>query len=116
MPTDGIRPLRSEDFRTLVRLEARVFGTSGDGVVGPCFLRLCCEFFADTCFLSFVEGKPAGYLLCFVRGATAYCSTVAVLPEHRGGRVALGLTRRLMEVLAGRVDSCCFMARTREGS
>jgi ribosomal protein S18 acetylase RimI-like enzyme len=116
MPNDGVRPLRSDDFRTLVDLEDRVFGASGDGVVGPCFLRLCCEFFADTCFLSFVEGKPAGYLLCFIRGATAYCSTLGVLPEHRGTRVALDLTRRLKEVLAARVDSCCFMVRAREGS
>src|SRR3989475_13228273 len=82
-----IRPLRSEDFAPLMRLEEDVFGANGEKTLGPYYVRLCCEFFTDTCFIAFVEGEPAGYVLCFLRGREAYCTTLAVAPRVPGTRL-----------------------------
>lgn len=106
-----IRPLTSDDFATLMRLEEDVFGASGEDTLGAYYVRLCCEFFADTCFLATVDGKAAGYVLCFVRDREAYCTTLAVAPEFQGGRVAVRLVRTLVSALAGRVDSCWFTVK-----
>src|SRR2546427_12435762 len=72
-----IRPLRSEDFAPLMRLEGDGFGANGEKTLGPYYVRLCCEFFTDTCFIAFVEGEPAGDVRCFVRGREAYPPTLA---------------------------------------
>ena len=57
-----IRTLRSEDFAPLMRLEEEVFGASGEKTLGPYYVRLCCEFFVDTCFIAFADGEPAAFL------------------------------------------------------
>ena len=106
-----IRPLRSEDFAPLMRLEEEVFGANGEKTLGPYYIRLCCEFFTDTCFIAFADGEPAGYVLCFVRGKEAYCTTLAVVPKRQGSRLALRLVRTLIAAIAHRVDSCWFTVK-----
>lgn len=106
-----IRTLRPEDFGELMRLEEQVFGAEGEGVLGPYYVRLCCEFFADTCFVATEGGRGVGYVLCFVRGREAYCTTLAVAPDHQGSRVAFRLLRALVASLQDRVDACWFTVK-----
>lgn len=106
-----IRALRPDDFATLMHLEEEVFGRAGEKTLGPYYVRLCCEFFGDTCFLAEEDGRAVGYVLCMVRDRDAHCTTLAVLPEAQGTRAALQLVRRLIVALAGRVDSCWFTVK-----
>ncbi len=106
-----IRPLRQDDFPEIMRLEQEVFGASGEGVLGPYYVRLCCEFFDESCFIAVEDGRAVGYVLCFVREREAYCTTLAVAPEMQGSRVAFQLLRSLIAALAGRVDSCWFTVK-----
>jgi hypothetical protein len=68
-----IRSLRQDDFTGLMRLEEEVFGAAGEGVLGPYYVRLCCEFFGETCFAAVEDGGIVGCVLCFVKGREAYC-------------------------------------------
>jgi ribosomal protein S18 acetylase RimI-like enzyme len=106
-----IRPLTTEDFAELMRLEEEVFGASGESVLGPYYVRLCCEFFTDTCFIAEDQGRAVGYVLCFVREREAYCTTLAVAPDLQGSRVAIQLLRALVGALHGRVDACWFTVK-----
>ena len=106
-----IRPLTQDDFSELMRLEEEVFGAAGESVLGAYYVRLCCEFFQETCFIAVEQGRAVGYVLCFVKGREAYCTTLAVAPELQGSRVAFQLLKALIGALVGRVDSCWFTVK-----
>jgi ribosomal protein S18 acetylase RimI-like enzyme len=71
-------------------------------------VRLCCEFFADTCLLVEVEGQAVGYILSFVRDREAYCTTLAILPEFQGSRATHALLRGFVSAILDKADSCWF--------
>jgi len=96
MPERTVRPIRSEDFGLLMRMEEEVFGSSGERVLGPYYVRLCCEFFSDSCSIAFDE---------------AYCTTLAVAPAYQGTRVAFLPIRALISSLMNRCESCRFTVK-----
>ncbi|MCM2332725.1 MAG: GNAT family N-acetyltransferase [Anaeromyxobacteraceae bacterium] len=106
-----IRALRQDDFSELMRIEEEVFGVAGEGVLGAYYVRLCCEFFADSCFVALEDGRIVGYVLCFLKGREAYCTTLAVAPGRQGSRVAIQLLRALTSSLLDRVDSVWFTVK-----
>ena len=81
MSAHRVRKLRSDDFAVIMTLEESIFGAAGEGVLGPYYVRLCCDFFYDSCFIATVDEQAAGYLLSFIRDREAYCTTLAVVPE-----------------------------------
>lgn len=103
-----VRNLTSDDFAGLRVLEADIFGAAGDGVLCPHYLRLCTEFYGDTCFMALADGRPVGYLLCFVRDRDAYCTTLAIRPEFQRTRVTLMLLAAFVRAIVDRVDVCWF--------
>jgi ribosomal protein S18 acetylase RimI-like enzyme len=103
-----IDPISPEDFPHLMQLEEDMFGGSGDGTLGAYYIRLCCDFFGDSCFIARVHGEPVGYLLAFVRGREVYVTTLALKPKYQGSRVIVLLLRALVNAVADRVDRCWF--------
>jgi len=103
-----IRTLVTDDFATLATLENDVFAAMGEAVLCPHYLRLCTEFYADTCFLALADGRPVGYLLCFVRGREAYCTTLAVRSEFQRTRVTHMLIAAFVRTVVDQVDTCWF--------
>lgn len=103
-----VRSLKPDDFDALMSLEHTLFGGDDDGVLGPYYVRLCCDFFANTCFLVEVAGEPVGYLLSFVREREAYCTTLAILPRYQGTRALVSLLRVFTAAVADQVDAVWF--------
>ncbi|HYU15874.1 MAG TPA: GNAT family N-acetyltransferase [Candidatus Acidoferrum sp.] len=103
-----VRILKKTDFEALSRLEQAVFGAQGEAVLCPHYLRLCCEFFADTCFLVLADGEPIGYLLSFVRDREVYCTTLAIAPSYQRTRAVALAIRAFLTAILDRVDSCWF--------
>lgn len=106
-----VRSLGSEDFGALRQLEIDVFGAAGDDMLCPHYLRLCTEFYADTCFLALADGRPVGYLLCFVRGREAYCTTLGIRAEYQRTRVTLMLLAAFVNRIVDTVDVCWFTVK-----
>jgi len=112
----SVRSLRSEDFPTLMQLEEQVFGATGESVLGPYYVRVCCDIYADSCFLCEVEAddgttRVVGYLLSFVKGREAWCTTLAIHPDFQGSRVVLRLIQAFAHRVIGTVEVCWFTVK-----
>ncbi len=106
-----IRPLTRDDFAALAELERDIFGAMGEGVLCSYYLRLCCEFFPESCFLALDDDRPVGYLLSFVKDREVYCTTLAVRSEYQRGRVTVNLIGAFVRHVFGRVDACWFTVK-----
>lgn len=106
-----VRSLERADFDALMALEQQIFAAEGEGVLGPYYVRLCCEFFTDTCFVATAGDDIVAYVLCFVQEREAYCTTLAVHSAHQRTRVLFKLLRQLVITLERRVDTCWFTVK-----
>ena len=111
MPSYEIRTLRADDFQRLAGLEQEIFGAAGEGLLCPHYLRLCCEMFADSCFLALDGERPVGYLLGFVKERQAHCATLAVVEAYQRRRVTTGLVSAFVRSICERVDECWFTVK-----
>ena len=106
-----IRSLSSDDFAALASLENDVFGAMGEAVLCPHYLRLCTELFRESCFIAFDGDRPVGYLLSFIQGREACCTTLAVIPEYQRKRATLELIGAFVRHIIERVDVCWFTVK-----
>jgi ribosomal protein S18 acetylase RimI-like enzyme len=106
-----IRILESADFAALAALENDVFGAMGEAVLCPHYLRLCCELYADSCFLALDGDRPVAYLLSFVKDRIVHCTTLAVIPEYQGSRVTVQLIGAFVRRIIDAVDECWFTVK-----
>jgi len=104
----SVRAVEPRDFELLMSLEQSLFGDKGERTLGPFYVRLCCDFFRDTCFLGFAENEVAGYMLSFVSGREAYCSTLAIAPAHQRTRLVFRFVQAFVAAVAARVDAVWF--------
>jgi ribosomal protein S18 acetylase RimI-like enzyme len=103
-----VRSLRRDDYDIIMGLEERLFGSAREGVLGPYYVRLCCDFFPESCFLVEVDGEAVGYLLAFVKGREAYCTTLAMTKEFQGTRAIVNLLGKFILTMDQMVDSVWF--------
>ncbi len=106
-----VRTLCSSDFEALQRLEADIFGAAGEDVLCPHYLRLCTDIFHETCFVALSDDQPVGYLLCFVRGREAYCTTLAMAPQAQRTRLTPLLIGTFVRTIIEQVDTCWFTVK-----
>lgn len=106
-----IRSLSSDDFAALATLETSVFGAMGEAVLCPHYLRLCTEMFHESCFIAFDGERPVAYLLSFIRGREACCTTLAVVPDYQRKRVTVELIGAFVRHIIDRVDVCWFTVK-----
>ena len=107
-----VRNLRSDDFAAIMEMEATVFADTSEGVLGPYYVRLCCDFYPESSFLVETgdEENPVtvGYLLSFPRGREVYCTTLAVHPDYQGTRAILTLLQGFCRWVIPYADSVWF--------
>lgn len=106
-----VRTLTTDDFPALVQLERDVFGALGEDVLCPHYLRVCTEIFPDTCFLALDEDRPVGYLLSFVKGREAWCTTLAIREEYQRKRLTAMLIGAFVRSILEHVDVCWFTVK-----
>jgi ribosomal protein S18 acetylase RimI-like enzyme len=106
-----VRPLTPSDFAALATLEQEIFGAMGEGLLCPHYLRLCCELMPDACFLALHGDQPVGYLLGFVRGREAWCTTLAIHPDHQRTRATVQLIGAFVRRVIDDVDACWFTVK-----
>ena len=86
-----VRTLCPEDFDALMKLEEDVFGAQGEALLGPYYVRLCCEFFRDSCFVALRRRAPRGLSALLREGPRGVLHDArggARLPAHPGGGAA----------------------------
>ena len=103
-----VRPLESGDFDTIMQLERDVFAADGQDVLCCYYLRLCCDFFSESCFIAFDGEKPVGYVLSFIKERVVYCTTLALHPDYHKTRAIMHLLRAFVTYVVDRVDECWF--------
>ena len=113
-PAEGpryvVRPLTSDDYRNLQRLESEIWSGDATGQLCPYYLRLCTEMYGDWCFVALEGDRPVGYVLNFPKGKSAYCATLAVHPDYQKTRVNYLLIRAMVKKLIEEdVDECRFL-------
>jgi ribosomal protein S18 acetylase RimI-like enzyme len=106
-----VTTLTRDDFADLSQLEHDIFGAMGEAVLCPHYLRLCCEFFGESCFIARDDGRPVGYLLSFVKGDEAYCTTLAIREEYQRKRVTVMLIGAFVRSIVDRCNSCWFTVK-----
>lgn len=106
-----VRSLCTSDFEALQRLESEIFGAAGEDVLCPHYLRLCTDIFPDSCFVALSDDRAVGYLLCFIRGRDAYCTTLAVAPEAQRTRLTPMLIGTFVRTIMEQVDVCWFTVK-----
>lgn len=111
-----VRPLRSDDFAAIMDLERRIFSDDPPGELGPYYVRLCCDAFADCCFVVLDDEAIVGYLLSFIRGREVHCTTLAVLPAFQGSRAVALLLRAFVRRVIDVVDNCWFTVSPDNGA
>jgi ribosomal protein S18 acetylase RimI-like enzyme len=106
-----VRCLDASDFDALMQLERDVFGAMGEAVLCPHYLRLCTDFYNETSFIAYDDGRPVGYLLCFLKGRQAYCTTLAIREEYQRKRVTAMLIGAFVRSIVDCVDECFFTVK-----